>query len=117
MFTLTVIDKFSSAHKLVNHEGKCKNLHGHTYKVEVDVMRPELDSNNMVMDFAVIKDALHAAVLILDHNYINDVLEEDNPTAEYLAKWFHQALSPAFSVSNVRIWESDTAYATYRRYR
>lgn len=117
MFTLTVSDKFNLVCKLTSHEDRYNTFCGRNYTVEVDITGETLDDRNMLVDFSIVKDALRAAVLILDYKYIERVLKEDNPTVEYLARWFYQTLSPAFTVSSVCIWESDTSRATYRRYR
>jgi len=55
MLTITKSVKFDAAHVLTNHGGLCKNLHGHTYRVDVSVRQAENDSSDMVMDFKDVK--------------------------------------------------------------
>ena len=55
MVTVTKTIKFDAAHVLTNHEGLCKNLHGHTYRVDVSVAQAEGDASDMVIDFKDLK--------------------------------------------------------------
>lgn len=74
------IFKFDAAHNLTKYHGKCERLHGHTYKLVVTV-KGKLDEQDMVIDFALLKDIVQKEVIdILDHAYLNDIIE--NPTAE-----------------------------------
>ena len=77
---------FDAAHSLPHHEGACKNLHGHTYKVAIHVRQDELQeagpAQGMVCDFGTIKDAWKKIHADLDHSHLNKVLP--NPTAEIL---------------------------------
>ena len=55
MVTVTKTVKFDAAHVLTNHQGLCKNLHGHTYRVDVSVSRPDESAGDMVIDFKDLK--------------------------------------------------------------
>jgi len=71
--------KFDAAHNLTKYNGKCENLHGHTYKLVVTV-EGKPDNQDMVIDFVLLKKIVQNEVIdILDHAYINDIIE--NPTA------------------------------------
>lgn len=71
---------FDAAHKLTDYDGPCGALHGHRWQVLVDA-KGEIRDNNMVIDFVKIKGVIDE----LDHKYINEVLNESNPTAEFIS--------------------------------
>ncbi len=113
--TVTKIMHFSAAHSLPDHQGKCRNIHGHTYTVEVTVEGPLQDegpARAMVLDFGDLGDVVARLVVDpLDHQYLNDVLEVV-PTAEALAGWMFRTLVDAgLPVTRVRLWETPTSYA------
>lgn len=108
--SVTKVFTFDSAHQLPNHPGKCRRLHGHTYKLEVTV-EAELDvKTGMVLDFydlsSVVKDKV---VSRLDHRYLNDFIE--NSTAENLCLWIANELAE-LPLKQVRLWETPTSHAT-----
>jgi 6-pyruvoyltetrahydropterin/6-carboxytetrahydropterin synthase len=88
MYKLKKRITFEAAHHLPEHKGKCKNLHGHSYIVEVEITAPTLNSEGMVCDFGDIK----GIVMEWDHKYLNDLPEfctgkaESLPTAENMAR-------------------------------
>ena len=51
MFEVKIQTSFSSAHHLLNYKGKCENLHGHNWKVEVYARGENLDNSNILIDF------------------------------------------------------------------
>ena len=113
--TITKILSFSAAHSLPQHEGKCRNVHGHTYTVEVTIegqVKESGPSTGMVMDFADAgADIRRLVVDPLDHSYLNDVLDFV-PTAEAMAAWMFGVLaSSGLPVVRVRLWETPTSYA------
>ena len=67
MFEVKVETHFSSAHHLLNYKGKCENMHGHNWKVEVTACGDKLDESNILIDFKVLKKLV---------NEINDSLSE-----------------------------------------
>jgi 6-pyruvoyltetrahydropterin/6-carboxytetrahydropterin synthase len=83
---LGLSDKFDAAHYLPNYPGKCRNQHGHTWHVEIEVMGEldEADPNGMIADFKVIKELLKKEVNRYDHLLLNQIIE--NPTAEHLTQ-------------------------------
>jgi 6-pyruvoyltetrahydropterin/6-carboxytetrahydropterin synthase len=118
MFELTVSADFASAHQLHGYQGDCKDLHGHTWKVEVVVASDRLDSIGMVVDFKAIKKQLKDFLKQIDHVYLNDVpaFKNINPTTENLAKFICEGFSKVcqpLSLKRVRIWESETSSVTY----
>lgn len=112
---------FSSAHWLRNYVGKCANLHGHNYRVEVYVRGKELDRAEMLVDFADLKASTRRVVDYLDHRNINELPPFDyemNPTAERMAEYFLSEVgrdinNDRVQVYKVRIWETDNCAATY----
>lgn len=120
-FTLSVEVEFAAAHRLRGYEGNCARLHGHNWKIIVEVMGSRLDAVGMVVDFKTMKKAARAAAERLDHGYLNDIPPFDtiNPTAEHIAVWFFDELSatlnqPSARVSAITVWENDRSAVTYR---
>lgn len=87
---------FDAAHYLPNYEGKCRNLHGHTFKLEVEVSAEGLieggSQTGMVIDFGVIERLVKDFVMVeLDHKLLNDIIP--NPTAENICQWIWKELA------------------------
>jgi 6-pyruvoyltetrahydropterin/6-carboxytetrahydropterin synthase len=94
---------FDSSHYLPGYKGKCEQVHGHTYKLEV-VVEGKKGKDGMVLDFNVLGKVVNATVLEeLDHRNLNEIF--DNPTAENIAAWIFKKLKPKISVQSVRLWE------------
>jgi len=119
-YYLTVKDHFDAAHHLYGYPGECKNLHGHTWDVEVTVESPELDEIGIVYDFKNLKADLKAVLSDYDHVLINEVppFDEISPTAENLARVICErltkAVDPRVRVTEVAVWESPIAKLVYR---
>ena len=115
---------FDSAHHLHGYEGKCKSLHGHTYRLQV-VMEGETDERGFVIDFADMKRMTKERVLNkLDHRYLNEVLPPMNTTAENMVVWIFEQLdaalkeegwSPRVELALVRLWETPSSLAEITR--
>jgi queuosine biosynthesis protein QueD len=103
--TLYISRKIAAAHYLPEYEGNCSRMHGHTWKIEV-WLHGEVQSDGMVVDFREVKDVIDE----LDHKCLNDVLP--NPTSENLALYL---LEKVPYCRQVRVWESDDAYAEVSR--
>ena len=108
----------ASAHFLRGYEGKCKNLHGHTWKVEVYIQNDKLDKIGMVADFAVLKKELREFLMTMDHICFNDLeyFKKHNPTTEHIAQYiyvhFGKIVAP-LKLSKVTVWESEVCGVTY----
>ena len=108
---------FDAAHKLIAHGGKCANLHGHTYKMEV--FMKENASNvfqsvpPFIIDFGDLSDLVKGNVVNLwDHQLLNDVLNTPNPTAEFMCMFALNRLRTFDKrIFKVRVWETPTCYA------
>jgi len=111
---VTKILTFDAAHSLPEHEGKCRNIHGHTYTLEVSVEGPVRHggpADRMVMDFADLRGRVAELVIDhVDHQYLNDLFDFA-PTAEALAAWaFERLRDSGLPVARVRLWETPTSY-------
>lgn len=120
MFELSIKSKFSSAHFLREYEGKCENLHGHNWKVEMVLRGKELNKIGLLMDFKDMKNTLNLVLDELDHKLINDIefFKSNNPSCENIAFYLHKILSEKLNgdkvnVAKVIVWETDDASATF----
>jgi len=109
---ITKIFEFDASHQLSWHEGKCSNLHGHTYKLEVTVSG-KLNKNGIVLDFGELKEIVNENVInILDHKHLNFYFE--NPTAEIMARKIYKKLKTKLpkrvKLEKVVLWETPTSY-------
>ncbi len=119
MFEICVEHTFAAAHALRNYYGKCENLHGHNYRVQVGMEGAELDEAGMLYDFAKLKGQLRATSEYLDHQNLNELHPFDvvNPSAENIAKYIYEEMQRELGnapIAYVRVWETDTSYAVYR---
>jgi 6-pyruvoyltetrahydropterin/6-carboxytetrahydropterin synthase len=119
MFEVWVEHTFAAAHALRNYRGKCENVHGHNYRVQVGIEGEALDANGLLYDFTDLKKSLRATSEYLDHQYLNELkpFDEINPSAENIAKFICDELQKDMnsrSIAFVRVWETDTSCATYR---
>ncbi len=131
MYTVTREIHFCYGHRLLNYDGKCRNLHGHNGKVEIELYSPELNSLGMVRDFVEIKrivqtwidNELDHKMILCKHDPIIPSLDQfkepytllnENPTAEAIAKLIYDyAVSRNLPVSEVRLWETPNSCASY----
>jgi 6-pyruvoyltetrahydropterin/6-carboxytetrahydropterin synthase len=122
MFEVSVEQSFAAGHALRNYKGKCENVHGHNYKVQLRIFGTGLDKAGLLMDFGDIKRILREVIEILDHQFINDIepFTTVNPSAENMTKWFYDEVmrrmpegSPV-TLGEVKVWETDIQYAAYR---
>ncbi len=106
--------EFQAAHSLPRHPGKCRDLHGHSYRLEVHCEGPVDAASGMVMDFSEVRDAVKRCVLEpLDHTLLNDRLE--NPTAENLAVWIWDRLvEDGLPLVELRVQETTDCLVIYR---
>lgn len=104
---------FCGAHKLKWHQGKCKNLHGHTYKMQVSV-KGVPNKNGIIIDFADLDKIVKSIVIEkIDHSFLNEVI--DNPTAENVAIWIWDKLAGKLKgLYLIKLWESKSSFVEYR---
>jgi 6-pyruvoyltetrahydropterin/6-carboxytetrahydropterin synthase len=128
--------EFDAAHRVMLHESKCKNLHGHRYAVEATFAADGLDSLGRVVDFGVIKTRLGAWLdEHFDHNTILHEADRPlgelisaqldqriyylpyNPTAENIARYLLEVVCPplfadcAITCINIRVYETPNCHA------
>lgn len=100
---------FEAAHRLPNvpRQHKCWNLHGHHYRVRVEVEGDIDPMMGWVCDFAIIEASMNAVLPRLDHHYLNEIDGLENPTTENLAKWILDTLRlTVLKVSRVIVYET-----------
>ena len=136
MITVTKTVKFDAAHVLTNHQGLCKNLHGHTYRVDVSVTQPAVDDRDLVIDFKDLKGIANEVICDrFDHAFIYNtvsvgeceiaaVVEKNGmrtvaipfrSTAENLAKMFFSELKARIpGLAAVKVWETADSSAEYK---
>ncbi|WP_341518268.1 6-carboxytetrahydropterin synthase QueD [Bacillus paramobilis] len=118
---------FDAAHHLHCYEGKCKNLHGHTYKVVFGISG-YVNEIGLAIDFGDIKEIWKNEIEgYLDHRYLNETLPAMNTTAENMVVWIYEKMAEALIKDNraneykgarvefVRLFETPTSYAEVRR--
>jgi 6-pyruvoyltetrahydropterin/6-carboxytetrahydropterin synthase len=117
---LKVRSGFAAAHRLVGTGGKCESLHGHNFKVTLEVEGEKLDDQGMIIDFGVLKGALRSVLEDLDHTDLNSrrVFAGGSPSSENIARFIFEKVSGRLAAAGVRVrsvtvGESETASATY----
>ena len=95
MFEVTVEQTFAAGHALREYKGKCENVHGHNYRVQITVEGERLNRIGLLVDFVELKKAVREVVDRLDHQFINDLepFTVINPSAENMAKYFYDEVS------------------------
>ncbi len=119
-YTLKVLTEFASAHTLRNYPGACSRIHGHNWKVELEVVATQLNDIGIAIDFKQMKSAANEVCDQLDHRYLNDLdaFSDINPTAENIAAWLYHEIgqkinSDTIKVSALTLWETDRASVRY----
>ena len=115
---LEVAGRFEAAHRLYSWRGAPELAHGHSWRVVVRLVAPELDTEGMGYDFVAVRDALAAITGRLDHRDLNAVppFDRESPTTERLARWLFDELSralPGAPLAAVTLFEGPDASATY----
>jgi 6-pyruvoyltetrahydropterin/6-carboxytetrahydropterin synthase len=122
MFEVTVEQTFAAGHALRNYKGKCENVHGHNFRVQVVIEGETLDETGLLVDFLDVKEAMRGIIDRLDHVFLNDIAPFDvkNPSAENIAEYFYEGMTSTLKTSvpvrvrEVKVWETDIQSATYR---
>jgi 6-pyruvoyltetrahydropterin/6-carboxytetrahydropterin synthase len=105
---------FEAAHVLPRHPGKCRNLHGHSYRLIVTLERDVDRETGFTIDFSELKRIVRAEVIDrLDHGSLNDVME--NPTAEHIAEWIWNRLANSLpGLAEIELFETRNCSVVYR---
>jgi len=124
-YKLKIVTDFAAAHTLRDYPGNCSRMHGHNWKVEVEVVASSLNDVGMAIDFKYIKRATRSITDQLDHRYLNEIkpFDVENPTAENLAAFIYRGVSEIINnnlvnqgrvtVAAVTLWETERACVTY----
>ncbi len=120
MYELMVETQFSAAHQLRGYKGKCENLHGHNWRIQVVITAEKLNDIGLAMDFHELKKMTNELISTLDHSVLNEVFPftEINPSSENIAKWMYDSIKKKLNnnniaVASVTVWEAETVSATY----
>lgn len=137
MYSLQAEASFDAAHFLASHPGKCRNLHGHRWRVRAEVQAAQLNADGpergMLLDFSGLKQCLEELAAQFDHKFIYEegslrpdtvaALQAEGfalvpmpfrPTAEELARWFYQALQQrGLKAAQVLVYETPKNCAAY----
>ena len=98
-----------AAHRLPNVPAghKCARLHGHSFRIELELDGAVDAHTGWVMDFADVKIAFQPTFDRLDHHYLNEIAGLENPTSENLARWIWKEIKPALpQLSKVTVHET-----------
>ncbi|MCK9614145.1 MAG: 6-carboxytetrahydropterin synthase QueD [Candidatus Omnitrophica bacterium] len=121
MYKIKINSNFSAAHFLRGYQGKCENLHGHNWKVEVVVVSKVLGTSGMVMDFSELKKATSAILEELDHKHLNELpyFADINPSSENIACHIFNKLKEGLKgkdckLEEISVWETDASCASYK---
>ena len=123
MFSVRITDTFSAAHFLREYKGKCENLHGHNWKVEIEVFSASLDRSGMVIDFTELKAIVSEVLKQYDHCLLNErkVFKKVNPTSENIARFLLDEIAGRLKhlrrlvKIRVSVWEQERSCATFER--
>ncbi|MGL5084969.1 MAG: 6-carboxytetrahydropterin synthase QueD [Clostridium sp.] len=139
MYILKVEHSFDSAHFLANYNGKCGNIHGHRWKIEIEVQSENLvkggQFDGMIIDFSILKNDVKSMADYYDHALIieNNTMREETlgcinkdgfktiivnfrPTAENFAKFFYKTMKDkGYNVKRSTVYETPTNSAVYEK--
>ena len=121
MFELEKIFRFEAGHVLANHDGKCREPHGHSYVLSVFIRSDSLIESgakkNMVIDFLDINETVKPMVAeYLDHKWLNKTLNTDSPTVEFIAQWIFDHLEPVLpGLYAVSLYETASCKVYYSK--
>jgi 6-pyruvoyltetrahydropterin/6-carboxytetrahydropterin synthase len=120
MYEVTIKKSFSAAHLLKEIGGKCEELHGHNFLVEVSIASESLNNEDLLIDFRVVKRWTDEVLEQLDHKYLNEIeyFKNRNPSSEQLARFLYDRISEKsrnanITLSRVTVWESENSRVSY----
>jgi 6-pyruvoyltetrahydropterin/6-carboxytetrahydropterin synthase len=122
MFEVCIEHTFAAGHALREYKGKCENVHGHNYRVQVTLRGEKLDKTGLLADFVDLKRLLREISEPLDHVFLNDMepFTTLNPSAENIAWYICDKLQSGMrqknevEVAEVKVWETDIQSASYK---
>lgn len=119
MYTLSVEKSISTAHQLNNYDGPCARIHGHNWKIQIEVTSDTLDKSGIAIDFNLIDEMLWQIIAPFDHQLINKIppFDKINPTAENLVKHIYDEMNKKIKthvvLKRVSVWETENYRVSY----
>jgi 6-pyruvoyltetrahydropterin/6-carboxytetrahydropterin synthase len=120
MYEVTIRKSFSAAHLLREIGGKCEELHGHNFIVEVSAAADKLNEEGLLIDFRDLKRWTDQVLADLDHKYLNELpfFKDVNPSSERVARFLFERIGQklgkgAVALTRVTVWESENARVSY----
>jgi 6-pyruvoyltetrahydropterin/6-carboxytetrahydropterin synthase len=120
MYEVTIRKSFSAAHLLREIGGKCEELHGHNFIVEVSAAADSLNDEGLLIDFRLLKRWTDEILDELDHKYLNELncFKGLNPSSEHIARFVYEGIDERARQTNVpltrvTVWESENARVSY----
>ena len=124
MYKIKVQSNFNAAHNLRGYRGRCERLHGHNWKVELEVASQRLNKLSLVCDFKEVKKRLEKVLATLDHTYLNKLpyFKKDNPSSEKIAEFIYHRFKKLIKEKNlvlkkVSVWETENSCAVFSEER
>ena len=122
MFELRVEGEFSSSHQLYGYKGKCEELQGHNWRVEMYVKGEKLNEIGLLVDFKDLRELLKKTLDHLDHKFLNRIKPFDsiNPSAENIAKFIYENVQAEINklgiiLSKIIVFETSKSMACYSK--
>jgi 6-pyruvoyltetrahydropterin/6-carboxytetrahydropterin synthase len=118
MFTITKEFHFSASHELkkLPEDHQCFRLHGHNYIVKVELESGELNEHDFVQDYGELYKIKKYIDEKFDHRHLNEVMNNDNPTAELIAKFFYDKFIDQYpKIVAIHVSETPKTWAIYRK--
>ena len=113
MYTLNSQHRIYASHQLKNQGGRCERLHGHQYEIILTLKSEKLDYKTMIVDTYEIEKIFDRFIGV-DHLHLNEFMNEDNPTMEFMAKYFYDNLKEDIPLlSAVTVYETPEGSVTY----
>jgi 6-pyruvoyltetrahydropterin/6-carboxytetrahydropterin synthase len=119
LYKIFIETHFAASHQLHGYDGPCRALHGHTWKVRVEVTTNRINEIGISFDFKELKTLTESVICRLDHKHINEIppFDKENPTAENLSRFIVEELKKKLPhharMSHVTLWESDNYAVSY----
>lgn len=119
MFEIEKTFTFEAGHVLKHHDGKCAAPHGHSYRLSILLRGSSLiqtgPKTNMLIDFSDISALVRPMIFeFLDHRWLNDTLQSDSTTVEFIAQWIYNYLKPSLPLLySVTLFETPNSKTTY----
>ena len=113
MYTLQSQHRIYASHRLKDQGGKCTRLHGHQYEIILTLKTNELDYKNMIIDTYELEEVFNEFIDV-DHLDLNTFMDSDNPTMEFMSKYFYEHLKDKLpDLVSVTVYETPEACVTY----